>query len=232
MDAAGHEHRESKSPERLATRLPARPAANTLTPGVHVLPYGRRHALLHLPPAAFSRQQVPLAVMLHGSGGEPHQGLSLLQPWSEDAGVAVLAPASNDYTWDALLDQFGPDVKAIDQALQWVFDRVPVDAARVSIGGFSDGASYGLSLALANGDLFGRALALSPGYVAPTSRTASPGVFISHGVADTVLPIATCSRTIVRALRGAGYDVTYIEFEGGHIVPQDIAQRAVAFLLS
>ena len=33
-----------------------------------------------------------------------------------------------------------------------------------------------------------------------------------------MLPIDRCGRTVVRRLRGAGYDVTYEEFDGGHVV--------------
>jgi phospholipase/carboxylesterase len=52
-------------------------------------------------------------------------------------------------------------------------------------------------------------------------------VFISHGTADTVLPIAPCSRRIVRDLRAAEYNVMVDEFEGGHVIPPEVAQFAV-----
>jgi phospholipase/carboxylesterase len=41
------------------------------------------------------------------------------------------------------------------------------------------------------------------------------------------VPIELCSRRIVRDLRGEGYDVRYIEFDGGHAVPTDIARAAL-----
>jgi predicted esterase len=38
--------------------------------------------------------------------------------------------------------------------LSFVFDAYPVDPERIAVSGFSDGASYALSLGLINGTLF------------------------------------------------------------------------------
>jgi len=95
----------------------------------------------------------------------------------------------------------GPDVGALDIALGTVFERFGVDADRVASAGFSDGASYALTLGLMNGDLFSRVFAFSPGFVVPGERRGRPRVFLSHGRADTVLPIDRCGRRIVATLR-------------------------------
>jgi poly(3-hydroxybutyrate) depolymerase len=42
-----------------------------------------------------------------------------------------------------------------------------VDPQRICVSGFSDGASYALSLGLANGDLFTHVAAFSPGFMRP-----------------------------------------------------------------
>jgi dienelactone hydrolase len=139
---------------------------------------------------------------------------------------------SRGRTWDAVLDTFGPDVAFIDQAVAWTFARYAVDPDRVAVAGFSDGASYALSLGLANGDLFGRVMAFSPGFVAPAPPQGHPRLFVSHGTADMVLPIDQCSRRIVPRLERADYDVTYQEFDGPHTVPPEIAQAAVAWFLA
>jgi phospholipase/carboxylesterase len=56
-------------------------------------------------------------------------------------------------------------------------------------------------------------------------------VFVTHGIADAVLPIDRCSRRLVPALRGGGYDVVYEEFDGGHAVPRELAHRAIEWML-
>jgi hypothetical protein len=43
-----------------------------------------------------------------------------------------------------LVGGYGPDVEFIDQALRWTFDRLALDARRLAITGFSDGASHSL----------------------------------------------------------------------------------------
>ena len=46
-----------------------------------------------------------------------------------------------------------------------------------------------------------------------------------------MLPIDACSRTFVPLLQGAGYDVRFDEFDGGHTVPPAVADRALAWWL-
>lgn len=143
----------------------------------------------------------------------------------------LLAPKSRGRTWDVILDRFGPDVASLDALLEGVFERYAVDPARIALGGFSDGASYALSLGITNGDLFTRLIAFSPGFMAAGSDRGRPSIFVSHGVDDRVLPIDRCSRRLVPALRRAGYDLDYREFQGGHTVPGDVARAAVKWLM-
>jgi len=65
--------------------------------------------------------------------------------------MVVLSVDSRAASWDLRYGAFGPDVELIDRALAHAFERCNVDPARVAIGGFSDGASYALSLGLTNG---------------------------------------------------------------------------------
>lgn len=73
-------------------------------------------------------------------------------------------------------------------------------------------------------------MAFSPGFRTEGSRRGKPRLFVSHGTDDRVLPIALCSRPIVKALRGDHYDVRYTEFAGGHTVPEEIARAAMDWL--
>jgi phospholipase/carboxylesterase len=108
-----------------------------------------------------------------------------------------------------------------------VFTRCVVDPTRLAIGGFSDGASYGLSVGLANGDLFTHILAFSPGFMVPPAVMGKPRIFISHGTQDQVLEINSTSRSLVPTLQQAGYEVRYREFDGPHTVPQEVAREAL-----
>ncbi len=125
---------------------------------------------------------------------------------------------------------FGPDVASIDEALRRTFARYAVAPGQVHAAGFSDGASYALSLGLSNGDIFRRIVAFSPGFAAPARRVGRPEIFIAHGRSDQVLAIDPTSRRVVRRLRDAGYEVLYREFDGGHTVPADIAAAATTWM--
>jgi phospholipase/carboxylesterase len=169
---------------------------------------------------------------LHGAGGDARSGISHFLHLADEAGVVLLAPESRGRTWDVLVGGYGPDVEFINRALQWTFERLRLDTRRLAMTGFSDGASYALSLGLTNGDLFTHLIAFSPGFIAPATRRGKPPVFVSHGTRDRVLPIERCSRRIVPQLDRAGYQVRYREFDGPHTVPASIASEALRWFSS
>ncbi len=125
-----------------------------------------------------------------------------------------------------------------------------LDRHHIGMMGFSDGASFALSMGLLNGDLFSHCMALSPGrltHVADHYRTgALCGVYVSHGIQDDVLDVRE-TRAIVEYLREHGcvvrcvlcpsltacsnIDVVFAEFEGEHVVPSNILEEALSFFL-
>ena len=206
-------------------------AAGTLT---GIQPLGLRpirSGLLYVPSNYPVGQPVTLVVALHGAGGDARGGLAPLAGLADELKLLLLAPESTQATWDVLVDGYGPDVEFIDQALLHTFDHYAVDPARVIVAGFSDGASYALSLGITNGDLFASVLAFSPGFAAPGPARGSPRIFISHGTRDPVLRIDATSRKLVPRLRRAGYDLRYLEFDDGHTIPPEVARTAATWAL-
>jgi phospholipase/carboxylesterase len=212
-------------------RLGSRPQSGvttTASSGALGLATGR-DATLQLPSTPHA-SPLPLLLMLHGASQSGTSMLRRVGAAADEAGVAVLAPDSRGGTWDAIRGEFGEDMMFIDRALEYVFARVSIDPARVIVGGFSDGASYALSLGLANGDLFPRVAAFSPGFVISAAVHGHPRFFVSHGTNDPILPIDQCSRVIVPRLRSMGYDVTFREFDGRHEVPPAVAREAMHWM--
>ena len=189
---------------------------------------GPAEGYLYVPAGYRAEDPAPLVLLLHGAGEDARDGLAQLRGQADEAGLILHALSSRGPTWDSILSRgrYGSDITAIDRVLDHAFSSCAVDPARVGVGGYSDGASYALSLGLANGDLFSDVLAFSPGFLAPTGQTGSPRIFVSHGTRDRWLPIDSCSRRIVPQLERAGYEVRYREFEGGHVVPPGIAREA------
>ncbi|MBM0233356.1 phospholipase [Micromonospora sp. STR1_7] len=189
---------------------------------------GRPLAVAYAPQPTAADTPYRLVLLLHGAGGSARQALDLLLPVADAQHLLLVAPQSSAASWDLIAGGFGVDVARIDGLLASAYDGYPV--RDVTLGGFSDGASYALSLGLTNGDLVDAVLAFSPGFAAPPATHGRPRIFISHGVDDRVLPIDVCSRRLVPRLHDLGYDVTYQEFPGGHEVPIPIRDSATTWL--
>lgn len=216
-------------------RLTARPKppTQTVSPGLQAFGlHSKRDALLYVPTGYRPDQAAPFVLSLHGAGGNQDGGLYPLRQLADEAGVLLLSPASRRQTWDVILGAYGPDIDFIDLALATAFERCAVDPARLAVAGFSDGASYALSIGLTNGELFRHIMAFSPGFAAPAGLEGRPRIFVSHGTRDEVLRIDHTSREVVPRLERAGYDVRYQEFDGPHTVPPDVAQDALRWFLA
>ncbi len=151
-------------------RISARPAAGAISgpAPIGLRPLGldmARDGYLYVPPGYRSGYPAPLALLLHGADEDARDGLALLRGQADGAGLILLALGSQGPTWDLIVGRgrYGPDIAAIDRALEQTFSLCAVDPARVAVGGYSDGASYALSLGIANENLFTHVLAFSPG---------------------------------------------------------------------
>jgi phospholipase/carboxylesterase len=222
--------------------LTARPGASVLT-----LPRGETHfedGATAYRPAALPTGPRPLLVILHGYPQDPRRFIKAFEPWADRCGALLLAPAAKNDTWDiiaAWLDLrdrrtgpartpvlFGPDVRRIDSDLARLFAAAPVDPRQITLLGFSDGASYALSLGLANPQLFRWIVALSPGFaVFPERGTLAQKIFIAHGTRDSRLEFERTRDGIVKPLREAGMDVTFRPFDGDHVFVPVLAREAL-----
>jgi predicted esterase len=213
-------------------RLSARPRTDVKTSKTGQIMLGldsERDAVLLIPKSAASLP-LPLLVMLHGATQSAEDMFRYLGSTHEEAGVAVLAPNSRSTTWDAIRNTFADDVNYLNRALERTFEKVAIDPAHVALGGFSDGATYAISLGLINGDLFNSVVAFSPGFVIDGEPHGKPRFFISHGTRDHILPIDRCGRRIARELKARGFEVNFREFDGDHEIPADVAREGFQWI--
>jgi phospholipase/carboxylesterase len=190
---------------------------------------GGRDGVIYIPPGLTG--PAPLFVLLHGATGTAAGITRRLDALAlaDELKMVLLAPDSRERTWDAIRGQFGPDVAFLDKALEKVFALVPIDRKRVAIGGFSDGASYAISLGLQNGDLFTHVAAFSPGFYVGNQRRGRPLFYVSHGTRDEILPFDSTSRRIVPELE-ENYSVRFKAFDGPHTVPPAVARDAFEWI--
>lgn len=216
-------------------RLTARPAATVHDPlpaGVHTLSaLESRTTVVVVPPGLSPERPVPLILMFHGATESNAESLDAMQQIAERSGAILLAPSSAGRTWDAIRGVFGDDLDDIDKQLARVFAHCAVDPGRIAFAGFSDGASYAISLGLINGDLCSHIIGYSPGFVIPGVWHGHPRVFIAHGTHDHILPIDQCGRRIASDLTKRGYSVQFAEFDGDHEIRPEMVERSVAWVV-
>jgi phospholipase/carboxylesterase len=189
-----------------------------------------RQARVFLPALPSSNESVPVIVILHGAGGDDGGLVEAALRWAEENSVCALVPTSAGSTWDILRGGYGPDVCFIELLLKWAGQYRNLDPTHVALAGFSDGASYALSLGAKNPEVFTDIMAFSPGF-ALTEPGGPARIFISHGAHDHILSVE-CGRGLAARFTRAGNDVQYAEFDGDHRVPEEIAVSAFTRFLT
>jgi len=207
------------------TKVPLRPGRNRL--GIA----DERDSVLFVPTGLDALGPVPLFVMFHGAGGFPEKVLPFIEEHAERDKFLILAPHSLYPTWDIVVGGSGPDLDRLHQALIEVTSRYRIDRDHLAFAGFSDGASYALSIGITNGDIASHVIAFSGGFMSIFTQEGAPKVFIAHGLSDEQLPIETSGRANATKLKAADYDVQYIEFSGLHAIQPAIVGMAIQFFL-
>jgi phospholipase/carboxylesterase len=187
--------------------------------------------MLFVPTSYNPSTPAPLALLLHGAGRDASELMTPVSTYAQSRGLVLLSLSAVAGTWDAIYGDFGPDVKNINTALAWLFERCNVDPARIGVMGFSDGATYAIAMARINGDLFKRATIYSPGYLITVNSAGKPEFFVTHGTSDQILSVNTTRNVIVPSLRTAGYSVEYHEWDGGHGVTAALLEQSVTWFV-
>lgn len=201
----------------------------------------------YAPPAALGdgAAPVPLMLLLHGLGQDNVRFGRAMRVLADAYGFAIVAPHSRAQTWDMLAgapSTLGPlrklrldhsredkDLPRVKAALRAMFGTVPVDARRIAVAGFSDGASYALTLGTGAPGLFSHTMVLSGGLAVMRDDAQGQGrkVFLSHGTKDAMLPYSEARDELVPKLQASGFDVHFRTFDGPHRLYYRIALEAV-----
>ena len=217
---------QAPKPPRIAARPVTNPSGNCAQ-GTYTLRLGNgATATMRVTRGARTANKA-LLLTLHGAGGNGDAGLWPFRAAFGRRNVVLVSPGAESRTWNLF---YGSDRASINRALKQAFARCRVDARRIAVGGFSDGATTALTLGLVNGDLFRHVIAVAPGGVQADGAVGKPRVFLAHGRSDTVIPVRV-SDQIARELRRFGYPLTYRKFDGGHDVPNGISSAAVRWYL-
>lgn len=209
------------------------PTKEALPPGLHKTGlFEERDFYLVVPEGLDPQKPVPFMVMFHGGGGSAERILPVMKDHAEKEGFLLLVPQSLLPTWDIVIAGNGPDRERLEKAFDWVADRYAIRTDKFAFAGHSDGGSYSLSNGVANGDFVTHIIAFSAGFFTPLHQEGAPSIFIAHGSKDEKTPVETAGRASAARLKEAGYDVTYIEYDGPHASQPHIVNVGVRYFLN
>jgi phospholipase/carboxylesterase len=123
----------------------------------------------------------------------------------------------------------------VEEALAALSTQLGVRDEDLVLGGFSQGAMLACDLVLRSDKPYSAMVLLSGTYLARTIWTplmpkrAGMRVFQSHGRQDPLLPFSLAT-DLRDALRAAGCDVTWVEFDGGHGIAPNVMGKLAEFL--
>ena len=207
---------------------------------------GGQRAALFTPDEVDPERSYPLLTVLHGAG---RQDEMLIKGWKAEAEqrqAFVLIPRSFYMTWDLIaMGMQGargpspegdepasdrPDLDFLEYAYDLIYRRYPIDPSRQALVGYSDGASYAVSVGLTNPDLFRAVMAWAAGFAALEESVLEPGtprphVFVEYGTHDELFPYERVALGMKQQLEELGCDLVFQTDEGGRHWPSPTFQE-------
>lgn len=199
---------------------------------VHV-EQGESRAVLLTPDEIDPDRLYPLVTVLHGAGRQDEIFAKMLRDEPEQRQALFLIPRSVRPTWDLIAGGGRPDLDFLEYAYDLIYRRYPVDAFRQSLLGYSDGASYGLSLGLSNPRIFSEIMGWAAGFCVldadnVDSTDPRPRLFLEYGTHDQIFPFEQVALPMRDRLRKDGYDLLFRTDQGGRHMPSpDFTREAL-----
>lgn len=202
--------------------------------GIVGLEQGRGSATLLTPAEIDPARRYPLFTVLHGAGRQD-EALSKGYRNEPNARQAFfLIPRSVDPTWDLIVGGERHDLDFLEYAYDLIYRRYPIDPLQQALIGYSDGASYALSVGLCNSGLFSALMVWAAGFLVVDPATAAefrqpeanaaamapkPRIYLEYGTHDELFSFEQVALPMRANLESAGFDVTFSVDEGGRHWP-------------
>jgi phospholipase/carboxylesterase len=192
-----------------------------VSPLGHVwLERGESRAVLLTPSELEPGRQYPLITVLHGAGRQDEMLVKAVRDEPDRRRAFFLVPRSLLPTWDLIASESRPDLDFLEYAYDLIYRRYPIDPARQALLGYSDGASYALSVGMSNAPMFRAIMAWAAGFVALAPDTdldagAKPEILLEYGTHDQIFPFQMVALPMRANLERAGYRVNFRVDQGG-----------------
>ena len=196
----------------------------------------------------------PSLVLLHGYGSRAEDWFQFEKTWRLPGDTRLVylqaplrGPLSGRRGWwwlnmrayippgEAVPDYSRSHPAGIQLASRLVRAQLKDAPGPIILGGFSQGAMTSAEVAFQSDQELGGLILLSgtvvneEGWAEHFAARRHLPVFIAHGRSDRILPFAPMERFQAR-LKAFGIDVTWVPFDGGHGIPDDVVRAASAFV--
>lgn len=209
------------------------------SPTGHVLvERGDSRAVLLTPSEIDPAKRYPLITVLHGAGRQDEMLVKACRDEPEKRDALFLVPRSRLPTWDLIASPERPDLDFLEYAYDLIYRRYPVDPDRQALLGYSDGASYALSVGLSNPRIFRAVMGWAAGFIAldpafDPDAARKPAVLLEYGTHDELFPFDRVALPMRENLRKAGYTVEFRADQGGkHWPSADFLPEALDWFFS
>jgi phospholipase/carboxylesterase len=187
-------------------------------------------ALLMTPDRIDPERRYPLITVLHGAGRREEMLVKAYREEPEARDALFLIPRSYHPTWDLIASDDRPDLDFLEWAYDLIYRRYPVDTDRQGLVGYSDGASYALSVGLSNPGIFRAVMGWAAGFLVVddaglSAEDPKPAVLLEYGTQDPVFPFERVAIPMRAELERRGYSVNFRVDEGGKHWPSGEFQR-------
>jgi phospholipase/carboxylesterase len=204
----------------------------------------------YVPPESEPDGSAPAVVVMHGRGADEQDLLPVARQLPDELATVSLRapePLMGGYTWYELdmsaggLHQSQPDPEGFrrsldlaSESIEAALDAYELDADRIGLLGFSQGAIMTFSLLLEAPARYAW-IGAHHGYLAESHADLEPDgiagkpVFVGAGTADQMIPASRAEAAASR-MRALGCDVTFETYPVGHGIGQDELADLVGFV--
>ncbi len=184
---------------------PAAPPASVLAGGEwpdERLPSGRRYRLV-LPQGLDPAKPLQLVLALHGMGKDSKDLMPRYSGFNASAHrheLAVAYAQAQPGGWGQRGRDLQADLAYLDELLEALKARLPVDGRRVHLMGFSSGARLALQAAAARPGRYASLVCHSTLLPAPAAARMPPQLWV-HGEKDRLVPLARIRTAVAAAVK-------------------------------
>ncbi len=188
--------------------------------GFVLIEHGEARAVLLTPDEIDAERAYPLVTVLHGAGRQDEQLAVAFRDEPERRDALFLIPRSFLQTWDLIASRERHDLDFLEWAYDLVYRRYPIDPRRQALLGYSDGASYALSVGLSNPHVFSAVLGWAAGFRVIDESRVDPGarrprILLEYGTHDQLFPFEQVALPMRQGLEREGYEVEFRVDQGG-----------------